>query len=59
MANNVSTVPSSTPKLKTAKFGFTMTGITDDLVAAGVPKDHIVLAFHSPYVRPHTDHAIA
>ncbi len=34
-------------------------GITDELVAAGVPKDHIVLAFHPPHVRPHTGYAIA
>ncbi len=34
-------------------------GITDELVAAGVPKDHIVLAFHSPEVRQHTGYAIA
>ena len=32
-------------------------GITDDLVAAGIPKDHIVLAFHPPHVRPHTGYA--
>ncbi len=29
-------------------------GITEDLVAAGVPKDNIVLAFHPPSVRQHT-----
>ncbi|GAB4148705.1 MAG: hypothetical protein Fur0046_27200 [Cyanobacteria bacterium J069] len=34
-------------------------GITDELVAAGVPKDHIVLAFHPPHVREHTGYAIA
>lgn len=34
-------------------------GITDALVAAGVPKDRIVLAFHPPYVRSHTGYAIA
>ncbi|MGB3202671.1 MAG: element excision factor XisI family protein, partial [Nodosilinea sp.] len=27
--------------------------ITEDLVAVGVPKDHIVLAFHAPDVREH------
>jgi hypothetical protein len=32
-------------------------GITDELVAAGVPKDRIVLAFHPPTVRPHTGYA--
>ena len=34
-------------------------GITDELVAAGVPKDHIVLAFHPPHIRPHTGYAVA
>ncbi len=34
-------------------------GITDELVAAGVPKDQIVLAFHPPHLRPHTGYAIA
>jgi hypothetical protein len=34
-------------------------GITEELVAAGVPKDHIVLAFHPPDVREHTGYAIA
>lgn len=34
-------------------------GITDELVAAGVPKDHIVLAFHPPHVRQHTGYAVA
>jgi len=29
-------------------------GITDELVVADVPKDHIVLAFHPPSVRQHT-----
>jgi len=34
-------------------------GITDELVASGVPKDHIVLAFHPPEVRQHTGYARA
>ena len=34
-------------------------GITGELVAAGVPKDCIVLAFHPPEVRSHTGYAIA
>jgi hypothetical protein len=34
-------------------------GIATDLVEAGVPKEHIVLAFHSPEVRPHTGYAVA
>lgn len=33
--------------------------ITAELVAAGVPKDKIVLAFHPPYVREHTGYAVA
>lgn len=34
-------------------------GITDELVAAGVSRDSIVLAFHPPSVRQHTGYAIA
>ncbi|GAB1539057.1 hypothetical protein NUACC21_17220 [Scytonema sp. NUACC21] len=34
-------------------------GITDDLVAAGVPKDKIVLAFHPVEVRPYSGYAVA
>lgn len=34
-------------------------GITEELVAAGIPKDHIVLAFHPPHVRQHTGYALA
>jgi hypothetical protein len=33
-------------------------GITDELVALGVPKNHIVLAFHAPAVRERTGYAI-
>ena len=33
-------------------------GIANDLVAAGIPKDHIVLAFHPPEIRPHTEFAV-
>lgn len=33
--------------------------IAQQLVAAGVPKDDIVLAFHPPDVRPHTGYAVA
>jgi XisI protein len=32
--------------------------ITEELVATGVPKDHIVLAFHPPHIRVHTGYAI-
>jgi hypothetical protein len=32
--------------------------ITDELVANSVPKEHIVLAFHPPYVRQHTGYAV-
>jgi len=34
-------------------------GITEELVAAGIPKDQIVLAFHSPHIRQHTGYALA
>ena len=33
--------------------------ITDDLIAASIPKEQIVLAFHPPHIRPHTGYAIA
>lgn len=33
--------------------------IAQQLVAAGVPKDDIVLAFHPPDVRPYTEFAVA
>ncbi|NJO82204.1 MAG: XisI protein [Blastochloris sp.] len=33
--------------------------IARQLVAAGVPKDDIVLAFHPPDTRPYTDFAVA
>jgi hypothetical protein len=32
--------------------------ITEELVATGVPKDHIVLAFHPYHIRIHTGYAI-
>jgi hypothetical protein len=34
-------------------------GITPELIAAGVLKDCIVLAFHPPHVREHTGYALA
>jgi hypothetical protein len=34
-------------------------GIADELVAAGIPKDRIVLGFHPPEVRQHTEYAVA
>lgn len=33
--------------------------IAEDLVRAGIPKDHIVLGFHHPSRRPDTEYAIA
>jgi hypothetical protein len=33
--------------------------IATELEAAGVPKEHIVLAFHPAEVRPHTGYAVA
>ncbi|WP_293063912.1 MULTISPECIES: element excision factor XisI family protein [unclassified Moorena] len=50
------------------KFGFTTTvlkydgiedSITEELVASGVPKDRIVLAFHPREIREHTGYAVA
>ncbi|MBS1252202.1 MAG: hypothetical protein MAG451_01240 [Anaerolineales bacterium] len=34
-------------------------GIAGELEAAGVPKDHIVLAFHSSKARQYTEYAVA
>ena len=34
-------------------------GIAEELVDAGIPRDHIVLAFHHPSSRPYTDYAVA
>jgi ketopantoate reductase len=34
-------------------------GIAEQLVERGVPKDRIVLAFHSPRMRKYTDFAVA
>jgi hypothetical protein len=34
-------------------------GIARELVEAGIPKEKIVLAFHPPEVRDHTEYAIA
>ena len=33
-------------------------GIADELVALGVPKENIVLAFHAPYKREYTGFAV-
>ena len=33
-------------------------GIADELVALGVPKQDIVLAFHAPSMRKHTEFAV-
>ncbi len=34
-------------------------GVANDLIEAGVPKEHIVLGFKSPEVRPYTGFAVA
>ena len=34
-------------------------GITEIFVAAGIPRDHIVLAFRPPDLRQYTDYAVA
>ncbi|MBZ8180100.1 XisI protein [Oscillatoria salina] len=33
-------------------------GIANDLVAAGIPKEEIVLGFHEPKIRQYTDFAV-
>ncbi len=38
---------------------WTEEGIATDLLAAGVSKEDIVLAFHHPSVRPYTEFAVA
>ena len=38
---------------------WTEEGIATHLVEAGVPKSDIVLAFHAPKMRPHTEFAVA
>jgi hypothetical protein len=38
---------------------WTMYGFVDELVDAGVPKEDIVLAFHSPKMRQYTEFAVA
>lgn len=34
-------------------------GIANELVDAGIPKEHIVLGFHEPNVRQHTGFGVA
>jgi hypothetical protein len=34
-------------------------GLATDLLAAGVPNEHIVLGFHYPTMRPFTEFAVA
>ena len=34
-------------------------GIANELIAAGIPKDHIVLGFKRPEIRPYTGFAVA
>lgn len=34
-------------------------GVAEELVEAGIPRDHIILAFHPEDVRQYTDYAIA
>lgn len=38
---------------------WTEEGIANELAAAGVPKENIVLAFHHPSMRPYTEFAVA
>lgn len=50
-------------RLRAGKFWIeedrTEEGIATDLLRAGVPKEDIVLAFHSPDMRPYTEFAVA
>ena len=41
------------------EFDLTEEGIANELLAAGVPKEDIVLAFHEPEMRPLTEFAVA
>jgi len=34
-------------------------GIANELTRAGIPQEHIVLAFHPPEIRPYTEYAVA
>lgn len=38
---------------------WTETRVAEELVRAGVPREHIVLGFQPPNVRPDTDYAVA
>jgi ketopantoate reductase len=40
------------------QFDGTENGITEELVASGIPREHIVLGFHSPYKRRFTPYAV-
>jgi hypothetical protein len=50
-------------RLRNGKFwieeDWTEEGIATDLLAAGVPKEDIVLAFQAPEMRPYTEFAVA
>lgn len=37
----------------------TSVGIAEELIEAGIPRNHIVLAFKPPEIRPHTDFAVS
>ena len=55
--------PTIQARLKNGKIwieeDWTDIGFADQLIAAGVPKEDIVLAFHAPYKRPYTGFAVA
>ena len=34
-------------------------GIAEELVRAGIPREHIILGFKPPEIRPHTDFGVA
>ena len=53
--------PDQVPAVVMPLFGVAemIDGIANELVAAGVPHDCIVLAFKSPEMRKHTDFAVS
>jgi hypothetical protein len=40
------------------QFDGTENGITEELVTSGIPREHIVLGFHSPHKRKFTPYAV-
>ena len=53
------TIAAERAERKIIEEDWTEEGITSYLLAAGVPKEDIVLGFHAPEVRPNTEFAVA